>query len=91
MIQNTLNISLDADEVRKAVNEHVNRGGADYQLATCQFWDQGQQWPIANAMRNDETNTNILMPIPEEELCESQLKKFRFALYVLKGVVASMQ
>ena len=90
VIMNTLNVSLDADEVRKAVNEHVNRGGTDYQLATCQFWDQGQQWPIANAVRNDETNTTTLMPIPEEELDDSQLKKCRFALYVLKGEVEKL-
>ena len=90
VILNTLNVSLDADEVRKAVNEHVNRGGTDYQLATCQFWDQGQQWPIANAMRNDETSTITLMPIPEEELDDSQLKKCRFALYVLKGEVEKL-
>jgi len=90
VILNTLNVSLDADEVRKAVNEHVNRGGTDYQLATCQFWDQGQQWPIANAVRNDETNTTTLMPIPEEELDDSQLKKCRFALYVLKGEVEKL-
>lgn len=90
VIQNTLNVSLDADEVRKAVNEHVNRGGADYQLATCPFWDQGQQWPPANAVRNDETNTTTLMPIPEEELDDSQLKKCRFALYVLKKVAETL-
>ena len=84
VIQNTLNVSLDADEVRKAVNEHVVRGGGDYQLASCPFWDPGHQWPIANAVRNDDTNTTTLMPIPEEELDESQLKKSRYALFVLK-------
>lgn len=48
----------------------------------CSFYDcQTNSWPIANTLHDDETNTNTLVPLTEDELLIPHLKDFK-ALFI---------